>query len=44
MGCYMLIGLVEVGTLVGKGVARERRRGDRPPTKYKCKFNGGIYI
>jgi hypothetical protein len=25
-------------------VARERRRGDRPPTKYKCKFNGGIYI
>jgi len=25
-------------------VARERHRGDRPPTKYKCKRGWGIYI
>ena len=32
----MRIKFLEVIEMV---VARERRRGDRPPTKNKCKFN-----
>ena len=40
--------IMSVGKIVGESiipVARGRRRGDRPPTKNKCKKDGGyIYL